>query len=190
MKSKSMIFAALASAILATGCKQSNTADENSTGGTNVTSTAENIQAGVTNAWEKTKEVTTNALADVKEGTTNAWANTKYAVTNAWTNIKESLGATEGYTYDKKDEFVTGAQADLNALDQKIQALSGNADASLHDKRTALDQKLTDVKNATQDNWNNAKTAFENSYADVKNSVKQDWNGSVTNSMTSSSIMN
>ena len=56
-----------------------------------------------------------------------------------------------------------------------IQAISGNADASLHDKRAALDQKLTDVKNATQDNWNDAKTAFENSYADVKNSVKQDW---------------
>jgi hypothetical protein len=190
MKSKSLILAALAGAILATGCKQSNTADENTTGDTNVTSTAENIKNGVTNAWEKTEEVTTNALADVKEGTTNAWANTKYAATNAWTNIKESLGSTEDYTYDKKDAFVTGAQADLNALDQKIQALSGNADASLHDKRAALDQKLTDVKNATQDNWNDAKTAFENSYADVKNSVKQEWTGSVTNSMTSSSMMN
>ena len=88
MKSKSVILAALAGAILATGCKQSNTADENTTGGTNVTSTAENIKDGVTNAWANTKEVTTNALADVKEGTTNAWANTKYAATNAWTNIK------------------------------------------------------------------------------------------------------
>jgi hypothetical protein len=190
MKNKSMILAALASAILATGCKQSNTAEENTPGGTNVTSAAENIKAGATNAWEKTKEVTTNALADVKEGTTNAWADTKYAATNAWTDIKESLGSTEDYTYDKKDAFVTGAQADLNALDQKIQALPGNADASLHDKRAALDQKLTDVKNATQDNWNDAKTAFENSYNDVKNSVKQDWDGSATNSMTSTSIMN
>jgi hypothetical protein len=190
MKSNPLILAALACAILATGCKQSNTADGNTSGDTNVTSTAENIQAGATNAWEKTKEVTTNALADVKAGTTNAWANTKSAATNAWTNIKESLGATEDYTYDKKDEFVTGAQADLNALDQKIQTLPGNADASLHDKRAALDQKLTDVKNATQDNWNDAKTAFKNSYDDVKNSVKQDWDGSVTNSMTSSSIKN
>ena len=155
-----MILAALASAILVTGCKPSNTTDENTTGDTNVTSTAENIKGGVTNAW-----------ADVKEGTTNAWANTKYAATNAWTSIKESLGATEDYTYGKKDAFVTGAQADLNALDQKIQALAGNADASLHDKRAALDQKLTDVKNATQDNWNEAKTAFENSYNDVKPEV-------------------
>src|SRR5665213_3560720 len=163
MKGKSLILAALAGAILATGCKQSNTADENTTGDTNVTSTAENLKTIVTNARDETKEVTTNALTDVKEGTTNAWAHTKYAVTNAWTNIKESLGATEDYTYDKKDEFVTGAQADLNALD---------------------------VKNATQDTWNDAKTAFANSYADVKNSVKQDWDGSVTNSMTSTSIMN
>ena len=190
MKSKSLILAALAGAILATGCKPSNTADENTTGDTNVTSMADNIQAGATNAWEKTKEATTNAMADMQEGTTNAWAHTKYAATNAWTNIKESLGATEDYTYDKKDAFVTGAQADLTALDQKMQALSANADASLHDQRAALDQKLTDVKNATQDNWNDAKTAFENSYNDVKNSVKQDWDGSATNSMTSSSMMN
>ena len=173
MKSKSLILAALASAILATGCKQSNTAVENMTGDTNVTSMAENIKAGVT-----------NALTDVKEGTTNAWANAKYAATNAWTNIKESLGATEDYTYDKKDEFVTGAQSDLNALDQKIQALSSSADTGLHDKRAALDQKLTDVKKSTQDTWNDAKTAFENAYAEVKSSVKQDWDGSVTNSMT------
>ena len=126
MKNKKMILAALASAILATGCKQSNTADENTTGNTNVTSTAERIKGGLTNAWEKTKEVTTNALADVKEGTSNAWANTKYAVTNAWADIKESLGSTEDYTYDKKDEFVTGAQADLNALDQNKQRNRAN----------------------------------------------------------------
>lgn len=185
-----MILAALAGAMLATGCKQSNTADVNATGDTNAPSTAENIKDGVTNAWEKTREATTNVVAEVQAGTTNAWANTKSAVTNAWADIKESLGAADNYTYDKKVEFVTGAQADLNALDQKIQALSGNADASLHDKRVALDQKFTDVENATQDNWDTAKTAFEKSYADVKNSVKQDWDGSVTNSTTNGSGMN
>lgn len=169
-----MMLVALASAVLATGCKQSSTADENTTGGTNLTSTVGNGKEGPTNAWEKTKAFTTNALADVKAGTTNAWANTKDAATNAWSNIKESLGATENYTYDRKDEFVASAQADLNAVDRKISALSGNADTSLHDKRAALDQKLTDVKNATQDNWNDAKTAFINSYAAVKNSVKPD----------------
>lgn len=190
MKNKSMILAALAIAILATGCKPSNTAYENTTGDTNAMSTAENVKAGVTNAWEKTKEVTTNALAGMKQGTTNAWAHTKSATTNAWTNIRDSLGANEDYTYDMKAEFVAGAQANLNALDQKIQALAGNADASLADQRAALDQKLTDVKNATQDNWNAAKTAFANSYADVKNSVKLDWTGSATNSMTSTSVMN
>ena len=80
------MLAALAGAILATGCKQSSTADENTTGDTNVASTADNIKEGATNAWEKTKAVTTNVLADVKEGTTNAWANAKSAVTNAWSN--------------------------------------------------------------------------------------------------------
>jgi len=50
MKSKSLVLAALASVILATGCKQSNTAVENTTSDTNVTSTAENIKAGATKA--------------------------------------------------------------------------------------------------------------------------------------------
>jgi peptidoglycan hydrolase CwlO-like protein len=168
MKSKSMILAALASAILVTGCKQSNTAGENTTSDTNVTSTAESI----------------------KEGATNAWANTKYAATNAWADVKESLGSTADYTYDKKDEFVTNAQADLDALDQKIQALAGKTDAILSNKRAEMDQKLTDVKNATQDNWNNAKTAFKYSYDDLKNSIKQNWNGSVTNGTTGGSMTN
>lgn len=114
---------------------------------------------------------------NIKEGATNAWQKTKDAATNAWADVKESLGSASDYTYDKKDEFVTKAQADLDALDAKINDLSNKADTSLHDKRAALDQKLTDVKNATQDNWNDTKTAFLTSYHDVKNTVKQDWNG-------------
>jgi hypothetical protein len=164
MNHKSIMLAALAGAILATGCKPSDTADENRSDGTNVTSTSENLKAGATNAW----------------------ANTKYAVTNTWADFTESLGASQDYPYDKKAAFVTSAQTDLNALDQKIQALPVNPDATLRDKRAALDQKLSDVENATPDNWDNAKTAFENSYAEVKGSVKQDWDGSVTNSVTSS----
>ncbi len=186
MNNKSIILAALAGTLMATGCKQTNSADDNTSDGTNGTSTTENLKSGATNAWAETKEITTNALEGMREGTTNAWANTKYVATNTWANITESLGAAQDYTYDKKAAFVTGAQTDLNALDQKIQGLPNNTDASLHDKRVALDGKLTDVENATADNWDAAKTAFENSYADVKDAVKQDWDGSMTNSVTSS----
>jgi hypothetical protein len=159
MKNKALILAALTSAILATGCKQSSKTDENTTDTTNVTSTTKSIE----------------------EGATNAWANTEYASTNVWINIKESLGSTADYTYDKKDEFVTKAQADLDALDQKIRALSSKTDASLSTKRAELDQKMTNVRKATQNDWNDAKTDFKNTYDDLKNSIKQDWNGSVTN---------
>jgi len=175
MKNKSMILAAVAGAILATGCKPANDSNGSPVNDTNVPSTTESITEGVTNAWQKTKEATTNA-----------WANTKQATAEAWSDVKESLGSAADYSYDKKDEFVTKAQADLDALDQKIQTMSDKTDAGLHDKRAALDQKLTDVKNATQDNWNATKTAFKDSYNDVKNSLKQYWNksvnsGSVTN---------
>jgi len=182
MKSKPLILAALAIATLATGCKQSNPADENpAPGDTNslsVTQQLQNVKEVATNAWQKAKDTTTNAWSNVKEGTTNAWA-----------DIKDSMQSTKDYTYDKKDAFVAGASADLDALDQKIKELSDKAatasdsikaDAQtklqdLHDKRADLDKKLDAVKNATEADWNDAKTAFQNSYDDVKNSLKQAW---------------
>ncbi len=131
-----------------------------------------------TNAWQKTKEVATNA-----------WQETKTATAVAWTDIKESLGSTTDYTYDKKDEFVSKANADMAALDQKIKdwldnvangtdAAKANAQAklkTLNDKRAELGQKLEDVKNSTEANWNEAKTSFKNAYDDVKNSLKNMW---------------
>jgi hypothetical protein len=171
MKSKPLIFAALAVAILTTGCKQSNSANENPT-------------VNDTNSLSVTQR-----LQNAKEDASNAWANTKEATTNAWADLKDSMETTKNYTYDKKDAFVASASADLDALDQKIKELSDKAatasdsvkvDAQtklqdLHDKRADLDKKLDAVKNATESDWNDAKTAFQNSYDDVKNSLKQTW---------------
>jgi uncharacterized protein YhaN len=182
MKSKSLILAALAIGILATGCKQSSPADENSTASdTNslsVTQQLENAKEVATNAWQKTKEATTNVLASLEEGTTNAWA-----------DIKNSMQSVTDYTYDKKDVFVANASTNLDALDQKIQELSDKAatasdsvkaDAQiklqeLRNERAALNQKLDAVKNSTEADWNDVKTAFQNSYDDVKSSLKQAW---------------
>ena len=179
MKNKSLVFGAFAVAILVTGCKQSNVVGENpaisETNSVAVTSPAD--ESG-TNAWEKAKETTTNAWASVKEGATNAWA-----------DIKDSAQSTADYTYDKKDEFVAKASADLNVLDQKIKELSDKAATAsdsvkneaqtklqdLHDKRTALDNKLVDVKNASQADWDEMKVGFQTSYDDVKTSLKQTW---------------
>lgn len=113
---------------------------------------------------------------------TNAWDATKNATVNAWTDIKESLSSATDYTYDKKDQFVSSAQADLDSLDQKIQSMSSKADDSLRQKRAALDQKLTDVKNATQDDWSSVRDSFVSAYDDTKNYVKQAWSGTSTNS--------
>jgi hypothetical protein len=182
MKTKPLIFAALAIATLAAGCKQSNPAAENPPASdTNSLSATQQLQ--------NTKEVATNAWQNVKDTTTNAWSNLKEGTTNAWADIKDSLETTKDYTYDKKDAFVAGASADLDALDRKIKELSDKAatandsvkaDAQsklqeLRDKRAVLDQKLDAVKNATAADWNDTKTAFQNSYDDVKNSLKQAW---------------
>jgi chromosome segregation ATPase len=184
MKIKPLILAALAITALGTGCKPSNSADENST--------------ATTNAWQQTKTAATNDWAAVKEGATNAWANTKEATTNAWADIKDSMQTSKDYTYDKKDAFVAGASADLNTLDQKIKELSDKtaaasdsvkADAQtklqeLRAKRADLDVKLDAVKNATAADWDDTKTAFQNSYEDVKNSLKQTWQW-LTNKLSS-----
>jgi predicted nucleic acid-binding Zn-ribbon protein len=177
MKNKSLILTALTIAALATGCKPSNPADENTaTSDTNSLSTTNSPSA--TNAWQQTKEATTNAWSDIKQGTTNAWA-----------DVKDSLESTKDYTYDKKDAFVASASADLTTLDQKIQALSdkaanasdsvkADAQAKLQDlrnQRAILDQKLDAVKNSTEANWDSVKADFQNSYASVKSSLKQAW---------------
>jgi hypothetical protein len=165
-----------------TGCNNSNTADQNpaasDTGSLSVTQQLQNAKEVATNAWQETKDTTTNVWSNVKEGATNAWA-----------DFKDSMQATKDYTYDKKDAFVAGAGADLDALDQKITELSDKAatasdsvkaDAQtklqdLRDKRAVLDKKLDNVKQATEADWNDAKAGFQNSYDDVKDSLKQDW---------------
>jgi hypothetical protein len=171
MKNKPLILAAFLIATLATGCKQSNPADENPT-------------ASDTNSLSVTQQ-----LENAGEVATNVWQKTKDTTTNAWADIKDSMQTTKDYTYDKKDAFVAGASADLDALDQKIKELSDKAatasdsvkaDAQvklqeLRDKRAVLDQKLDAVKNATEADWNDTKTAFQNSYDDVKSSLKQAW---------------
>src|ERR1700733_321250 len=182
MKSKPLILGAFFIAILATGCKQSNPADENPTA-------SDTNSMSVTQQLENAKEVATNAWQNVKDTTTNAWSNLKEGTTNAWADVKDSMETTKDYTYDKKDAFVASASADLDALDQKIKELSDKAatasdsvkaDAQvklqeLRDKRSALNQKLDAVKNATEADWNDAKTAFQNSYDDIKSSLKQAW---------------
>jgi hypothetical protein len=171
MKNKPLILAALAITALAAGCKQSNSVDQSP-------ATATNSTSAITNAWQQTKEAATNA-----------WANTKEATTNAWADLKDSMQTSKDYTYDKKDAFVAGARADLDALDQKIKELSAKADTTgdsvkadaqiklqeLRAKRADLDVKLDAVKNATAADWDDTKVAFQNSYDDAKNSLKQAW---------------
>jgi hypothetical protein len=178
MKNKPLIFGTLAVAMLVSaGCKRNDMSDGYpATSDTN--SVSENAKEMATNTWQKTREVTTNIVASVKEGTTNAWA-----------NLKESLQSATDYTYDKKDAFVAGASADVDAVDQKITELSdkaANAGNSvkvgaqakmqeLNAKRAVLGQKLDDVKNSTEANWNDVKTGFKSSYDDMKDSLNQAW---------------
>jgi vacuolar-type H+-ATPase subunit H len=132
----------------------------------------------------------TNSISDnVRDAATNAWQKTKDATTNAWASMKESLQSATDYSYDKKDAFVAGASADVDAMDAKIKELSDKAanaadpakasvQAELQDlkaKRAVLGEKLDAVKSSTEANWNDVKAGFKSSYDDVKSSIKQTW---------------
>ncbi len=152
-------------ATLVIGCKQSNPEENPAASATN--SLSQNAKEMATNAWQKTKDVTTNA----------------------WVDLKDTMQPVADYTYDKKDEFVAAASADLAALDQRIKELSDKAASAsdsvkneaqtklqnLREKRAEAGKKLDEVKNAGQADWNELKTGFQTSYDDVKNSLKQTW---------------
>jgi hypothetical protein len=185
MKKEYLLITALSVAVMAVGCKKTDTTTDDSAS----TNTNNSVADTTSNVLDSTKAAATNAWADVKEGSSNAWEKTKEVTTNAWDSVKESLQSSANYTYDKKDAFVADAQADLAVLDQKIKNLSdkvaasgdsvkADAQAKLQDlqtQRTALDKKLDDVKNSTEATWGDTKTAFINSYNDTKSSLKQAW---------------
>jgi hypothetical protein len=171
MKKQHLLALVLGMAGLAVGCnKSSNNPDDNS--------------ATTNSSMSVTQEV-----QNIKEDSSNAWEATKEGASNAWASVKLSLQSSANYSYDKKDAFVTDAQADLAVLDQKIKDLSdkvaassdsvkADAQAKLQDlqtQRAALDKKLDDAKNSSEADWDSTKTAFINSYNDTKNSLKQDW---------------
>jgi hypothetical protein len=185
MRKKSLLWAAFSIAALTANCQP--TAQSTQSGAkadnTNVPSPS------VKQQWQTVKSDITNTWQDVKQTTTQAYVAVKTSTTQAWTSVKNSMQSATDYTYDKKNEFVAGAQTDLNALDKKFKNFSDKAanttgstkaDAqaklqSLRDKRAVLDKKLDGVKKATAADWNDAKTAFKNSYDDTKNSLNEAW---------------
>src|SRR5258708_6079179 len=110
MKGKHWILITLITATLATGCTQSNSPDESlpasHTNSLSLTQQLENEKEVATNAGKKTKKKKTNVMASVAGGTADVWA-----------DIKESLQSITDYSYDKKDAFVAGASADVDAVD-------------------------------------------------------------------------
>jgi hypothetical protein len=170
MKKQHLLALVLGVAGLAVGCNKSANSDDNSSATNSSMSVTQEVQ-------------------NIKEGGSNAWEATKEGASNAWASVKLSLQSSANYTYDKKDAFVTDAQADLAVMDQKIKDLSdkvaassdsvkADAQAKLQDlqtQRTALDKKLDDVKNSSETDWDSTKTAFINSYNDTKSSLKQAW---------------
>src|ERR1700733_2973818 len=184
MKSKWILFAVLCTTAWTAGCKQTVQPEPNV-----ISSITDTNPPLADLQWQNVKESATNAWQSVKQGTTNAWENVKEGSTQAWAQVKESLGSTSNYTYEKKSEFVTNAQADLNALDLRMKDLSNeatNATSSakveaqekiqdLRIKQAQLNQKLDDVKNASAAQWQNVKTDFKSAYSDMTNSMTQAW---------------
>jgi len=164
MKNQIIILLAVTLAGFATGCKPSNSGEEN-------------------------PSATNSTMQTAQDYAQAALTNTVNATTQAWADVKASFQSAMGYSYDHKDQFIAATKADLQVLDEKIQNLSDRiANASdatkaslqsemqdLRAKRAVLDQKMANVKNATEADWDDAKAGFQNAYDDVKTSLKNAW---------------
>jgi nitrous oxide reductase accessory protein NosL len=110
---------------------------------------------------------------------------------NSADNAKDSPTATDhyDYAYDKRDVYLADANADVAALDRKIDELAARAASAadnakaeaqpkieeLRRQRAVLVQKLEALKKATAADWNEAKSDYLKSYNEAKTSCQNAW---------------
>lgn len=171
MKNPVLLIVVLATSALAVACNKSSPAMERPlSGGTN--------SSAVSQTWATAKGIVTNS-----------WQQTETTATNALKNANRSVQTALDYAFDKKNDCVAQAGAELDFLDQKIQELSVRAAAAsdsvkadaqtrirkLGDQRAVLNQKMAALQNATATNWDEAKDDFNKTFGEAKTSCQDAW---------------
>jgi len=101
--------------------------------------------------------------------------------------VKEAADATRSYLDKNKDQFIASVDAQLKALDTKIDELGQKTEglkddtkveaekvlAGLREKRGELTQKLDELKKSTSQSWQEIKNGFSAAMTDLEKALEE-----------------
>ena len=135
---------------------------------TTVTTAADNVKTGVTNAWNTLKTNVTNAVTTLKDSVTTAWTNLKTSVTTAATNLKD--GVTNAWT-NLKTSVITAA---TNIKDGAVNAwntLKSSVTTAATNLKNNVTTTITNLKSSVVGAWDTLKTNVTTAATTLKTNV-------------------
>jgi len=101
--------------------------------------------------------------------------------------VKEAADATKSYLDKNKDQFIASVDAQLKALDTRIDELGQKTEglkddtkveaekvlAGLREKRGELTQKLDELKKSTSQSWQEIKSGFSAAMTDFEKALEE-----------------
>ena len=129
----------------------------------------------------KTLAITVLSIAALAVGC-DKQKNSSQQIEKVQTETKQAAQDMKDYTFAQKAEFVKAMQAQLDALNKDLDALSAKIDKSsdavqaeakpklqaLRDQAAQLNKQLDEAKNATESTWDSVKAGFAKAYDATK----------------------
>jgi predicted small secreted protein len=106
---------------------------------------------------------------------------------STWSGVKQDTKAAKDYTYEKKDEYRSRLEYQMQELDAKTEELKGKAAnasesvkrefdkdmSELSRQKAVLNQKLESVKSSTAGAWEDTKAGAESAWDSVKRTYER-----------------
>jgi len=106
---------------------------------------------------------------------------------STWSGVKEDTRAAKDYTYEKKDEYRSRLEYQMQELDAKTEELKGKAAnasesvkrefdkdmSELSRQKAVLKEKLDSVKSSSAAAWEDTKTGAESAWDSVKRTYER-----------------
>jgi len=106
---------------------------------------------------------------------------------STWSGVKEDTRAAKDYTYEKKDEYRSRLEYQMQELDAKTEELKGKAAnasesvkrefdkdmSELNRQKDVLKQKLESVKSSSAAAWEDTKAGTESAWDSVKRTYER-----------------
>ncbi len=106
---------------------------------------------------------------------------------STWSGVKQDTQAAKDYTYEKKDEYRSRLEYQMQELDAKTEELKGKAAnasesvkrefdkdmSELSRQKAVLNQKLESVKSSSASAWEDTKAGAESAWDSVKRTYER-----------------